>query len=161
MAGKVDKSLLRECFGSFMTGVTVITTKNNGCPIGFTANSFTSVSLEPPLLLICIDNASENLNTFIDGQGFGVNILAYDQQELSNRFATPVKERFDGIKWVETETGNPELADCATFFDCALEQNHLAGDHTILIGRVINCRANAKNVLGYHRGGYFTIEKRP
>jgi flavin reductase (DIM6/NTAB) family NADH-FMN oxidoreductase RutF len=155
----MDKSLLRQCFGSFITGVTVITTKDHETPIGFTANSFTSVSLEPPLLLICIDNNSENLNTFVDSEGFGVNILADDQQDLSSRFSTPIDERFKDIMWHETAAGNPELVGCAAFFDCTLEQTHPAGDHTILIGKVFDCRKNTKNGLGYHRGSYFTLKR--
>ena len=156
----IDLSYLRQCFGSFMTGVTVVTTTDQGTPIGFTANSFSSVSLDPPLLLICIDNKSDNFNAFTKGDHFGVNILADDQQDLSNRFASPHEDRFDGIHWTLSDIGNPQLEGAAAFFDCTLEAVHPAGDHMVMIGRIQSCRDEGKAGLGYHRGGYFTLEKK-
>ena len=88
---KIDPAQLRQCFGSFMTGITVVTTMDDDTPIGFTANSFTSVSLDPALLLICIDNTSDNLEKFTKAGHFSVNILADDQQDLSGRFASSVE----------------------------------------------------------------------
>ncbi len=155
----MNTSLLRQCFGSFMTGVTVVTSTQDDAPIGFTANSFSSVSLDPALLLICIDNASDNLAAFTNGPGFGVNILAHDQQDLSNRFATASDDRFAGITWSMSPHANPELGGCAAFFDCRLHMSHLAGDHTIIIGEILDCHMTEKAGLGYHHGGYFTLER--
>lgn len=155
----MDKTQLRQCFGSFMTGVTIVTAMDDDAPIGFTANSFSSVSLDPALLLICIDNASENLAAFTQGTGFGVNILAHDQQDLSNRFARPIDDRFAEVDWTVTSNGNPALGGTAAFFDCRLDNAHIAGDHTILIGEVIAFQMTDKNGLGYYRGGYFTLDR--
>ena len=157
---KIDPAQLRQCFGSFMTGITVVTTMDDDTPIGFTANSFTSVSLDPALLLICIDNASDNLEKFTKAGHFGVNILADDQDDLSGRFASSVENRFSELNWQKTDIGNPELPGCAAFFDCNLETSHVAGDHTILIGRVMACHDTGKDGLGYHRGGYFTLDRK-
>ena len=83
----IEQQKLRQCFGTFMTGVTVVTTiDDKGKPIGFTANSFTSVSLDPPLLLICVDNSSDHIETYSNGSGFVINVLAENQKDLSNRF---------------------------------------------------------------------------
>ena len=153
----IDTSALRQCFGSFMTGVTVVTTKHGDEPIGFTANSFSSVSLDPPLLLICIDNNSDNFEAFTKGQHFGVNVLAHDQEELSNTFAKSVDDRFENVDWDESYIGNPMLNNCSAFFDCTLEATHEAGDHVIMIGRIKSCKDSGKDGLGYHRGGYFTL----
>ena len=139
----------------------MVTTMDKDQPIGFTANSFTSVSLDPPLLLICIDNSSENLGAFIKSGGhIGVNILGADQQNISSRFSSPLENRFDEIDWQKTNMGSPELSGCAAFFDCILENSHLAGDHTILIGRVMACHDTGKDGLGYHRGVYFTLDRK-
>ena len=149
---------LRRCFGAFMTGVTVVTSKDvDGNPIGFTANSFTSVSLDPPLLLVCIDNKSENINAYLKGAGFAVNILASDQQDLSAFFSSPVQNRFANIPWQSNSSGNPILDDCAAYFDCGLENTITAGDHTILIGHINACSSSGKHGLGYANGGYFTL----
>ena len=154
----IEQQKLRQCFGAFMTGVTVVTAMDDrGKPIGFTANSFTSVSLDPPLLLICVDNSSDHIETYRNGSGFMVNILAEDQKDLSNRFASPIEDRFEGIDWQKSENGNPMLGGTAAFFDCSTENVIDAGDHQIIIGRVHNCASNGKSGLGYHRGQYFTL----
>ena len=154
---EIDIKTLRQCFGTFMTGVTIVTTTDsNDKPVGFTANSFTSVSLSPAMLLVCIDNASENLNTFAKGRGFAVNVLASDQQELSSRFASPIANRFEGIHWQNSALGFPIIGDTAASFDCTLEQAIAAGDHTIMLGRIDNFSSSGKLGLGYHRGQYFT-----
>lgn len=153
----MEKSLLKQCFGTFITGVTIVTTQQDGQPLGFTANSFSSVSLSPPLLLICIDNTSENFEAFTQASRFGVNILADDQIHLSSGFSTPTESRFDGIDWHISEHGNPELEGVVTFFDCALETAHQAGDHTILIGKVLDCHTSKRHGLGYYQGRYFAV----
>ena len=153
----MEKSLLRQCFGNFITGITVVTTRHQDSPIGFTANSFTSVSLDPPLLLICIDNSSDNIDSFKQSKTFGINILADDQADMSNRFSSVMDNRFEGISWHVSEHGNPELEGISAFFDCSLEATHQAGDHTILIGRIHDCYHTDKNGLGYFQGCYVTV----
>ena len=132
-----DARALRDAFGAFLTGVTVVTTVDDaGAPIGFTANSFTSVSLDPPLLLVCLAKTSRNYATLTAAKGFGVNILSEDQKDVSNTFARPVEDRFAAVDWRIGPHGSPVFADVAAWFDCATHDVVDAGDHVILIGRV-------------------------
>lgn len=147
---------LRDAFGTFMTGVTVVTTLAEGKPLGFTANSFSSVSLEPPLLLVSIAKTSSNYAAFVAAPGFAINILAEDQREISNTFARPVADRFSTVDWQAGPEGAPVLAGVSGWFDCAMHQVVDAGDHALLIGRVAAFGASAAPGLGYYRGGYFT-----
>lgn len=152
-----DARALRDAFGAFLTGVTVVTTVDDaGAPIGFTANSFTSVSLDPPLLLVCLAKTSRNYATLTAAKGFGVNILSEDQKDVSNTFARPVEHRFAAVNWRIGPHGSPVFADVAAWFDCATHDVVDAGDHVILIGRVEGFDNNGKTGLGYARGGYFT-----
>lgn len=151
-----DRRALRDAFGCFMTGVTVVTTTTAEGPLGFTANSFSSVSLDPPLLLVSIANASANLPAFAAGTGFAVNILAEGQKDVSATFARPVADRFAEVFWRRGPVGAPLLAGVAAWFDCALEQAVPAGDHTILIGRIGAFEATPAPGLGYYRGAYVT-----
>ena len=153
----LDPRELRDAFGTFMTGVTVITTLDDtGQPIGFTANSFSSVSLDPPLLLISIAKSSTNHARFTTGPGFAVNILSEGQKEVSNTFARRVENRFATIGWAAGPHGSPVLEGVAAWFDCALHQVVDAGDHSILIGHVQGFHASSRAGLGYYRGSYFT-----
>ena len=152
-----DARALRDPFGAFLTGVTVVTTHNaEGAPIGFTANSFTSVSLDPPLLLVCLAKTSRNYATLTEAKGFGVNILAEGQKDVSNTFARPVEDRFAAVDWKKGPFGSPVFADVAAWFDCAMHELVDAGDHVVLIGRVEGFENSGKTGLGYARGGYFT-----
>ena len=148
---------LRDAFGTFMTGVTVVTTLDaTGKPLGFTANSFSSVSLDPPLLLVQIARNSANHAAFTTATGFAVNILSEGQKHISSTFARPVPDRFAGIDWQPGPHGAPLLPDVAAWFDCTPHQIVEAGDHTILIGRIEAFNATAAPGLGYYRGTYFT-----
>lgn len=152
-----DPRALRDAFGAFATGVTVVTTRSgDGAPIGFTANSFASVSLDPPLLLVCLAKTSRNFATMTGATGFAVNILAEDQKDVSNTFAKPVEDRFAAVEWRDGPAGSPVFAGVAAWFDCTAEQVVDAGDHAILIGRVVGFENSGRNGLGYVRGGYFT-----
>ena len=153
----IDPRALRNAFGTFMTGVTVVTAKDgNGTPLGFTANSFTSVSLDPPLVLVCLANSSKNYDAFIGAKGFAVNILAETQIPLSNTFASRVEDRFAEVDWRDGPNGSPILADVSAWFDCAMHKTVDAGDHVILIGEVKAFDANTTSGLGYARGAYVT-----
>ncbi|KQS83500.1 MULTISPECIES: flavin reductase family protein [unclassified Rhizobium] len=152
-----DARALRDAFGAFLTGVTVVTTVDRtGAPIGFTANSFTSVSLDPPLLLVCLAKTSRNYATLTSAKGFGVNILSESQKDVSNTFARPVEDRFAAVDWRPGPYGSPVFANVAAWFDCATHEVIDAGDHVILIGRVESFDNSGKTGLGYARGGYFT-----
>jgi len=153
----IDAIELRNAFGQFMTGVTVVTsTDEQGEPVGFTANSFSSVSLDPPLLLVCLANSSSNFDAFTQAKGFAVNILAEEQTEVSNTFARPVDDRFAAVQWQNGPIGSPVLEGVCAWFDCNMEQVIEAGDHVILIGRVGAFENHERGGLGYASGGYFT-----
>jgi flavin reductase (DIM6/NTAB) family NADH-FMN oxidoreductase RutF len=154
---RFEPRALRNAFGAFMTGVTVVTTMDaEGKPVGFTANSFTSVSIDPPLLLVCLARSSRNFATLTEGRGFAVNILAEDQQDISNRFARPSEDRFAEIAWQPGPYGSPVLGGTAAWFDCSRFNVVDAGDHVILIGEVQAFESSERAGLGYARGGYFT-----
>jgi flavin reductase (DIM6/NTAB) family NADH-FMN oxidoreductase RutF len=153
----LDARNLRDAFGSFMTGVTVVTTRDcDGKPLGFTANSFSSVSMDPPLLLVSIANRSVNLGAFLGDKGFAVNILSEGQRDVSATFARPSDDRFAGVYWRKGPVGSPLIAGVSAWFDCTLEQAIPAGDHTILLGKIGAFEASAAPGLGYHRGAYIT-----
>lgn len=152
-----DPRDLRNAFGTFMTGVTVVTaTDAQGDPVGFTANSFSSVSLDPPLLLVCLANSSSNFETLTQASGFAINILSEGQKDVSNTFARPVEDRFATISWKTGPNGNPILSDVSAWFDCSMHKTVEAGDHVILIGRVEAFESSPAPGLGYVRGAYVT-----
>ncbi|MGV2166034.1 flavin reductase family protein [Agrobacterium sp. 16-172Ci] len=153
----LDPRALRDAFGAFVTGVTIVTTRDEaGKPVGFTANSFTSVSLDPPLLLICLARTSRNFATMTGAKNFAVNILSEGQKDLSNTFARPVEDRFAAAIWSDAPAGSPVFADVAAWFECSMQKVIEAGDHVILLGRIDAFENSGLNGLGYARGGYFT-----
>lgn len=155
MTAPVDPRALRNAFGAFLTGVTVVTTTDaDGRPIGFTANSFASVSLDPPLLLVCLAKRSYNYATLTGARGFAVNILAEDQESVSNTFARPSDDRFATVGWAPGPHGSPVLDGASAWFDCATHEIVDAGDHAILLGRVEAFSDAGSNGLGYARGAY-------
>ncbi|NBZ86915.1 alpha/beta fold hydrolase [Rhodobacteraceae bacterium CYK-10] len=152
-----QRRALRDAFGTFMTGVTVVTTMDaTGKPVGFTANSFSSVSLDPPLLLVSLAKSSSNYKTFTEGAHFAINILAEDQRDISTTFARPVADRFATVAWHAAPQASPILEGVAAWFDCTTHQVVDAGDHALLIGRIDSFASTAAPGLGYYRGSYFT-----
>lgn len=146
---------LRNAFGTFMTGVTVVTSYDDtGNPLGFTANSFASVSLDPPLVSVCLANTSSNYESFAKTQKLGINILAEDQIEVSNTFARPIQDRFAAVGWKNGPHGSPILDGVSAWFDCKMHKTVDAGDHLILIGEVKAFDHNVTPGLGYARGAY-------
>jgi len=155
MTAVIDPRTLRSAFGSFLTGVTVVTANDpEGQPIGFTANSFTSVSLDPALLLVCLAKRSSNFAALTSAKGFAVNILAEDQEAVSNTFARPSEDRFATVGWRNGPYGSPVLDGAATWFDCAMHEVIDAGDHAILVGAIKAFEDAGTNGLGYARGAY-------
>lgn len=152
----IDPRELRRALGAFMTGVTVVTTMDSeGLPTGFTANSFTSVSLDEPLVLFCLAANSSNRSIYLNAGKFAINILAEDQQSISGTFASPhATDRFAGVSWKTVESGSPILDGAAAWFDCVLHNTVEAGDHIIVIGRVLAFDHSAANPLGYWKGNY-------
>ncbi|MBL8421078.1 MAG: flavin reductase family protein [Dechloromonas sp.] len=128
---------LRNALGRFATGVTIVTAIDpDGHPIGLTVNSFSAVSLNPPLVLWCLDNSSHNLAAFLHASHHVINVLAASQLDLSNRFATWPVDRFAGLRWHPCSGGAPLLHGCCASFEVANEAAHAGGDHTIFVGRV-------------------------
>jgi len=157
-----DPRDLRRAFGCFMTGVTVVTTLDeNGEPCGFTANSFTSVSLEPPLVLVNILSSAHGCQVFTSAPGFAVNILANNQRDLSNRFARAGEDKFATIDWRPGPVGSPVIDRVVAWFDCEMYQQVEAGDHVILIGRIGHYQYNTHAPLGYCRGSYVSSGMTP
>ena len=155
----LDSRELRSAFSKFPTGVTIVTTREtNGIPRGFTANSFTSVSLDPPLLLVCIDKRAASLPVFLESGGFAINILGQNQKETSGLFATQRADKFDITNWHDSKMGLPLIEDAVAWFECVYEQHVDAGDHIILIGRVNEFSYRDGMPLGYVGGGYFTLD---
>jgi flavin reductase (DIM6/NTAB) family NADH-FMN oxidoreductase RutF len=158
---KFDRRAFRNALGCFATGVTVVTTVTDaGEPVGLTANSFSSVSLDPPLILFCLDRASHNLDAFRAAGRFAVNVLGDDQRDLSVRFSTTIDDRWDGVAWERWETGAPVLNGCLAALDCETEAIHEGGDHVIIVGRVQRLAATTDGKpLLYFRGNYATVDE--
>ncbi len=153
-----DKRALRDAFGSFATGVTVVTVlQEDGTPRGFTANSFTSVSLDPPLLLICVAKTAHSCPTFCAAPHFAVNILSEEQRDVSGLFASRAPDKFGQTDWHPGPEGVPILPASLCSFICAHHARIDAGDHVVVLGRVLSFEMRGGAPLGYHRGSYFSI----
>jgi flavin reductase (DIM6/NTAB) family NADH-FMN oxidoreductase RutF len=122
-----------------------------------TVNSFTSVSLEPPLVLVCIDQKARVLEHFVASNFFAINILSENQQALSMRFARPGEDRFDGVEWYAGETQMPLIPGALAFLECAVFQRQEAGDHTVLIGEVVSAVRHEGNPLLFFSSGYRSL----
>jgi len=149
---------LRTAFGSYMTGVTVVTAQaRDGSPVGFTANSFTSVSLDPPLLLVCPGKHLSSFDVFKKAEHFAVNILAENQEEVSNHFASSKDDRFASANWKADAFGSPVVDGVCAHFSCSRFDCIEAGDHIILIGQVQDFETSQRKGLGYASSGYFKL----
>lgn len=151
-----DARTLRDALGCFATGVTVVTTMTaEGEPVGLTANSFTSVSLDPPLLLVCIAKSSSSLKTLESAERFAVNVLHIGQQPVSNLFAKPGQDRFAETPWQQGQHGSPLLTGALANFECARFDMHDGGDHIILVGKVERAKYEPRrDPLLYFKGKY-------
>lgn len=155
---KIDPRALRSAFGAFATGVTVITTRQaDGIPRGFTANSFTSVSLDPPLLLVCLAKSAHSCEVFAEARHFAVNVLSEAQKGISGLFASRAPDKFEQCAWSPGHADMPLLTGALAQFTCVRHKLVDAGDHLILIGRVEDFATGEGQPLGYFRGNYFSI----
>ncbi|MDR5752617.1 MULTISPECIES: flavin reductase family protein [unclassified Caballeronia] len=156
----VDPVLLRQTLGCFATGVTIITTTDaGGEPVGLVANSLTSVSLDPPLVLFCLKRSASTLPAFERGADFAINILHAGQQEDVTKFFAGHPQRWNSDHWRAGETGLPVLEHCIANLECSKYHQLDAGDHVIFIGRVRRVRANmAREPLLYFQGRYRRID---
>jgi flavin reductase (DIM6/NTAB) family NADH-FMN oxidoreductase RutF len=146
----------RRILGHFASGVTVITVcDGDGRPTGLTASAFTSVSLEPPLILVCVDHKAQSYPALAAGKRFAVNILNLEQEAVSRRFATTkIDNKFEGVPFTLSPLGLPLLDNALAQLECETVNVHVAGDHTIFVGRVERSSANSGLPLVYYRGKY-------
>lgn len=156
----LDAKSFRNALGAFATGVTIATTTDgSGDPVGVTASSFNSVSLDPPLVLWSLAKSSFSRQAFCESGHFAVHILAASQEELSNRFARSGEDKFAGLDWSEGELGSPILHDFAALFECRTRHQYEGGDHIILVGEVLSFQTTDAPPLLFHGGSY--AERRP
>lgn len=162
MTGHPDENVIgptgaefRDALGHFATGITVITAMDDDGPVGLAANSFTSVSLDPPLVLFCPAKTSSSWPRIERANSFAVNILDDAQEEVCRIFATPGEDRFSQVPWHLSPNGSPLLDDVHAFLDCVLHEVHDGGDHWIVVGRVVDLGIEADaGPLLYYRGKY-------
>ena len=148
----------RSALGSFATGVTIITAlSKDGQKVGMTANSFNSVSLSPPLILWSISKSANCYDDFITAEAFAVHILAADQQDLSNLFATSGADRFANLECTEGLMGTPILPHYSACFECKAAQQFEGGDHIIMTGEVLKFSDNKLEPLLFYRGNYHSL----
>jgi len=159
---RVDGAEMRYVLGHFATGVTVITGRAGGEPVGMAANSFTSVSLEPPLVLFCAGVESDTWPRIREAERFCVNVLGHHQRELALSFARKGSDRYEGVELVESKDGPPRLAGAIAHIDCRIAAEHPGGDHTIVVGAVLELAVAEADVealeepLIFYRGGFTT-----
>lgn len=167
MTGPMDDNLqaqraFRAALGSFATGVTIATTLDGaGAPVGVTASSFNSVSLDPPLVLWSLAKDSFSRPAFAKSGHFAVHVLAASQEALSNRFARSGEDKFAGVEWSEGRLGSPVLAHYAALFECRTRHQYEGGDHIIMVGEVVDFEARDEAPLLFHGGRYAEHRPRP
>lgn len=147
----------RTALGSFVTGVTVVTTDSPEGPVGITANSFASVSLDPPLVLWSAAKSSKRFEHFVGSRRFAIHILASDQKDICDGF-TQSKTAFNDIEWHESGSGIPLITGALATFECNLEATHDAGDHAIVVGRVTRAHFSSGAPLVFKGGVYGTFQ---
>jgi 3-hydroxy-9,10-secoandrosta-1,3,5(10)-triene-9,17-dione monooxygenase reductase component len=157
-----DFGRLRECLGSFGTGVTVLTTcAPDGDLRGITANSFSSVSLEPPLVLWTISRNAQSFSSFMACERFAVNVLAAEQLELAKRFAASGGDKFQGLKYFCGLGGVPLLPSCTAWLECRTATRYEAGDHVIIIGHVTRFERTDRPGLLFVSGRFYSATSFP
>ncbi len=156
----IGKDEFRAALGRFASGVTVITTKDSGGnPHGITVSAFCSVSLEPPLVLACIDKKTGSHCALEESKFFVVNILGEKQQHYADQFASRLPDKFDGIEFFENDEGIPVLKNVLASLECGLVNSHSDGDHTIFVGKVKKTTIKDGNPLVYFLGNYRKVKK--
>ena len=157
----IDPDAFRSVLGRFASGITVVTTRDaEERDVGMTVSAFCSVSLQPPLVQVCVDRAASLYAALVGSTRYGVSILAADQEALSRRFSTADStRRFDGIGYKRGESGMVLLDDALAHLECRIVAVHEAGDHTLFVGEVESASARGAQPLLYYRGGYAQLER--
>ncbi len=154
----VDEARFRQAMGHFASGVTVVTTQHDERLYGMTISSFSSLSLDPPLVLICVDTSIITHDAIRDAGQFVVNVLEQRQEHLSRRFASRELDKFVGVAWRSGLLGLPVLEGVLTAIECRLHSVLPGGDHSIFIGEVINVEIGVGAPLLYYRRGYHELK---
>jgi len=157
----LDPDSFRSVLGRFASGITVITSVDtDGRDVGMTASAFSSVSLHPPMVQVCVDHAASMFGALLKAERFGVNVLAAEQEALSRRFAgVESSHRFDGIGYTRGDSGVVLLDDALAHLECRIASRVEAGDHVIFIGEVDRVSARDAKPLLYYRGGYAQLDR--
>lgn len=154
----MDPELLRRILRRFAAGVTVITSVNDaGAPVGMTATAFSSVSLDPPMVLVCVNATARTRHAIEGSTGYGVNILAEDQGAIARQFASQVADKFDGVAWRNGTTGVPLIEGALATLECRVVQAVEAGTHVVYIGSVLGGEDPGGDPLLYFDGAYRTL----
>ena len=154
----IDSDLQRQVMGHFATGVTVVTTRYGDDVSGMTANAVVSLSLDPPLILVCVDLESSMHGMLTSSDCFAVNMLRADQQELSKRFAKPGPKDFSGIELKTAQTGAPIFLDAIAYADCKITEIIRGGDHDMFIGQMVAGEVGDGKPLIFYGGQYGSLE---
>jgi flavin reductase (DIM6/NTAB) family NADH-FMN oxidoreductase RutF len=154
----IDEARFRQVLGHFATGVTVVTTEHNGELFGMTVSSFSSLSLKPSLILICVDKTVPTHDAIATAGCFVVNVLEKRQEHLSRRFATTKNDKFKGVAWHTGQLGLPVLEGVLAVIECRLHTTFDGGDHTIYIGEVADAEVHEGTPLLYYRRGYHELK---
>jgi 3-hydroxy-9,10-secoandrosta-1,3,5(10)-triene-9,17-dione monooxygenase reductase component len=154
----LDAREFRDAMGCFATGITVVTARSKeGENVGCTANSFSSVSLDPPLVLWAIAKNANSYDAFIQAENFAIHVLHSGQEDMSRLFATKDVDKFSEIEWTEGQGGTPLLNEYSVRFECTTEDIYEGGDHMIIVGRVFNMDNPDAEPLGFYQGKYAKI----
>jgi len=150
----IDDAQFKLAMSHFASGVTVVTTEHEGKKYGMTVASFASLSLHPPLVLVCVEKSVKTHDAIAAAGKFGVSILAQEQTDISSKFASRSDDKFAGVDVTSGELGVPLIANALTTLECALRQTLPGGDHTIYVGEVVDARTREGIPLLYFRSGY-------
>lgn len=151
----VDENRFRDVMSRLVTGVALVTSRLDGAVHGLTVNAVSSVSLKPPLVLVCLDRSGNSHDPVIASGAFALSVLASHQEEMAHRFARGThRERFAGVEFRDSSSGNPVLPDALAWLDCAIRAVHPAGDHSIVVGEVLGCGTGEGDPLVFFRSEY-------
>jgi flavin reductase (DIM6/NTAB) family NADH-FMN oxidoreductase RutF len=153
----IDDAQFKEAMSRFASGVTVVTTEHEGVLFGMTVASFASLSLHPPLVLVCVAKAAKSHEAIRETGKFGVSILAFSQAELSGRFASKTEDKFAGVSYHRGENGVPLLDGAICTLECRVHEQFVSGDHSIFVGEVLEAEVSEGAPLAYYRSAYREI----
>jgi 3-hydroxy-9,10-secoandrosta-1,3,5(10)-triene-9,17-dione monooxygenase reductase component len=161
MSAPIDPRAFRDVCSRFVTGVCVVTSFGTDGPSGMTANAVTSLSLQPPLMIVCFDRTARTLAAVEHSRRLGIHFLAHDQEGVASRFASklPEAEKFEPLEWAD-RAGVPALGGCLAGLGCEVRELHVGGDHLIAVAEVIDLWSGAGEPLVFFKGDYWTLSER-